>query len=154
MTTIASFTPEELHARNIRTRKLITWLIMFSITMFFAGLTSAYVVSMSGGYWTVITMPQAFYWSTAFVLGGSLTAHLALTAARRGKKEAIVPMLLLTLALGAGFTYSQLRGWGALEELGITWSPNKLTGIGGVYGTDFSITKDGQPWMSFRNLHN
>jgi cytochrome c oxidase subunit 3 len=145
MNTIPSFTPEELHARSIRARKLITWLMIFAIVMFFAGLTSAYVVSMSGGYWTVITLPTVFYWSTAFVLGGSVTVHMALNAARKGKKSAITPMLVLTLALGLGFTYSQVQGWKALATLGITLSPNKLTGIGGTYGKDFTITKDGQP---------
>src|SRR5690606_19356551 len=58
--TLEPFTPEELHERAIRTRKLVTRLILVAIVMFFAGLTSAYVVSMSGGYWVDIKVPQPF----------------------------------------------------------------------------------------------
>ncbi len=139
-----SFTADELHARDIRTRKLITWLFIFAIVMFFAGLTSAYVVSMSGGYWTRITMPTAFYWSTAFVLLGSLTVHMALVSARQGNARMIAPLLVATLALGIGFAGSQFNGWKDLTSKGITWSPNKLEGLGGTYGVDFTITKDGR----------
>lgn len=145
MNTIPSFTPEELKARDIRSRRLITRLIIFAIVMFFAGLTSAYVVSMSGGYWTLIKLPEAFYWSTAFVIAGSLTVHMALNAARRGNTKIIAPLLVATLALGIAFTASQFRGWSELASKGITWSPNKLLGIGGTYGVDFTITKDGSP---------
>lgn len=142
------FTAEEEKQRAVRSRRLITWLLLFAIVMFFAGLTSAYIVSKSGGYWTRITMPQPFYWSTLFVLLGSLTVHLALVAARRGNSRAVAPLVLATLGLGVAFTWSQFNGWKHLVHLGITWSPNKLEGLGGEYGVDFSITKDGQPLVA------
>lgn len=136
--------PAEERERADSSRRMITWLLVFAIVMFFAGLTSAYIVSMSGGYWTTIAMPQPFIWSTVLVLAGSVTVHLALVSARRGRTGLITPLLLATLGLGIAFGVSQFKGWGRLVDIGITPSPNKLLGIGGTYGIDFSVTKDGQ----------
>lgn len=143
--TIASFTPAEERERAVRSRRMLTWLLVFAIVMFFAGLTSAYIVSMSGGYWTRIRMPEPFYWSTAFVLAGSLTIHLALIGARAGRSRLVAPLILATLGLGLAFGASQFKGWSRLVAIGITPSPNKLMGIGGTYGVDFTVTKDGRP---------
>jgi heme/copper-type cytochrome/quinol oxidase subunit 3 len=82
---VAPFTPEELKERAIRTRKLVTWLIILAIVMFFAGLTSAYVVSMSGGYWVDIKIPPAFLISTGAIVVSSVFAQLALMAAQKGR---------------------------------------------------------------------
>lgn len=139
------FTPDEERSRAARARRTLTWLLCFAIMMFFAGLTSAYIVSMSGGYWTSITMPMPFYWSTAFVLAGSATLHLALGSVKKGRTQLALPLIVATLGLGVAFTASQVKGWSRLVELGITISPNKLLGIGGEYGVDFTVSKDGQP---------
>ncbi len=138
-----NYTPEEEKQHAVKARRMMTWLMIFAIVMFFAGLTSAYVVSMSGGYWTRIALPQAFLWSTAFVLVGSLTLHLALRAVQKGAPKRSVPLLLTTLVFGIAFCISQFRGWGDLVDRGITFSPNKLHKLGGTYGVDYSITKDG-----------
>ncbi|MBL7956380.1 MAG: cytochrome c oxidase subunit 3 [Flavobacteriales bacterium] len=137
-------TPAEERERAVRARRTLTWLLCFAIVMFFAGLTSAYIVSMSGGYWTRISMPAPFLWSTALVLAGSLTIHLALITVRKGRTAMALPLILATLGLGIAFTASQVKGWERLVDLGITPSPNKLEGIGGTYGVDFSVSKDGQ----------
>jgi cytochrome c oxidase subunit III len=139
------FSPAEERARAGRARRTLTWLLCFAIVMFFAGLTSAYIVSMSGGYWTSIAMPMPFYWSTILVLAGSLTLQLALSSAAKGRTKLVLPLILATLGLGLAFTASQMNGWSRLVQIGITISPNRLLEIGGVYGSDFSVTKDGQP---------
>jgi len=139
------FSPAEERARASRARRTLTWLLCFAIVMFFAGLTSAYIVSMSGGYWTSIAMPMPFYWSTILVLAGSLTLQLALSSAAKGRTKLVLPLILATLGLGLAFTASQMNGWSRLVQIGITISPNRLLEIGGVYGSDFSVTKDGQP---------
>ena len=138
-----NYTPEEEQQRAVRSRRTLTYLFIFAIVMFFAGLTSAYVVSMSGGYWTRIKLPEAFLWSSVFVLAGSVTVHLALLAVRKGQSKRALPLLLATLALGVAFTVSQFKGWGHLVDQGITLSPNKLHKLGGEYGVDYTITKDG-----------
>ena len=139
-----TFTPQEEHLRSIRSRKLITYLLVFAIVMFFAGLTSAYVVSMSGGFWTRITLPPAFLWSTVLIALGSLFVYLALRAARAGAHQAVVLWLALTLLSGIGFTWSQFAGWSDLVSKGIHWSPNRMTKLTGTYGVDYVFQKDGQ----------
>jgi cytochrome c oxidase subunit 3 len=142
------FTPAEERDRGIRARRMITWLIVFAITMFFAGLISAYLVSMSGGYWTRIALPVPFLWSTALVLAGSLAIQLAVMAARSGRPKQVAPLVLLTLVMGVGFGASQWKGWSQLVSIGITWSPNKVLALGGEYGRDFTLAKDGIPLVA------
>ena len=67
-----SFTEQELQERAVRVRKQITRFMLFAIVMFFAGLTSAYVVSMSGGYWVDIKIPRAFIVSTGAIVISSV----------------------------------------------------------------------------------
>ncbi|MBL7939180.1 MAG: hypothetical protein JNL43_07465 [Flavobacteriales bacterium] len=132
------FTPQELLERTVRTRKALTWFVIIAIVMFFAGLTSAYVVSMSGGYWVDITMPKPFLVSTGAIVLGSVFAQLALSAARKGRNAVITPMLVLTLLLGGVFTWSQFQGWKELVAKG-NFLSGKVLDNKGTYGTDYTI---------------
>lgn len=142
MTYTPTFTPEEELQRQSRTRKLLTWLIVFAIVMFFAGLTSAYVVSKSGGYWVNIRIPQAFHLSTAAILASSVFAQLALTFTAKGRSKAVPSLLGLTLVLGLVFTWSQFQGWKAMVALG-NYTTGKVLDNTGVYGEDWTITRNG-----------
>ncbi len=139
--TAETFTPEEQRGRAIRTRKMLTWFIIFAIVMFFAGLTSAFVVSMSGGYWVRVDMPQAFHFSTGAIVLSSLFAQWSLSSARNGKRSLIGPLLVVSLLLGIVFTWSQFRGWSQLVERG-QYVVGKVTEIKGEYGTDYTITRN------------
>ncbi|MCB0793399.1 MAG: cytochrome c oxidase subunit 3 [Flavobacteriales bacterium] len=133
----------EERSRNFRTRKMLTYLIVFAIVMFFAGLTSAYVVSMSGGYWVDIALPEAFLYSTIFILVSSGLAQLALWDVRKEGGKA--PLLLLaTLFFGMAFAYSQMNGWKALVGGG-QFVVGKVLDFTGTYGEDVSISKNGIP---------
>lgn len=138
-----TFTPEEERQRGFRSRKLVTWLIVFAIVMFFAGLTSAYVVSMSGDFWVHIRIPSAFWISTGAILLSSLTAQLALMGVKRGSTAGTPWLLLVTLVLGLVFTWSQFKGWGELVEKG-NFLVGKVLDSKGEYGTDYTITRNGQ----------
>lgn len=147
MTAIA-FTAQEEKQRSIRSRRMITWLIVFAIVMFFAGLTSAYVVSKSSvDFWVHFRLPSAFYISTGLILLGSLTVHLALSAARSGAKGRIAPMLGLTLALGLAFAYYQVQGWSELRSTGNYLSFSNLLQPTGEYGADYTISMQGATLM-------
>ena len=139
----ATFTPEEELQRKTRSRKLITYLIVFAIVMFFAGLTSAYVVSMSGGYWVDITLPNAFYVSTVAILLSSVSIQFALMAARSGAHQRIAPLLAVTLLLGGVFTWSQFQGWKELISKG-QFAVGRMVQATGVYGKDYTILLQGQ----------
>ena len=139
-----TFSPEEELLRKTRSRKLITYLIVFAIVMFFAGLTSAYVVSMSGGYWVEITLPKAFYVSTVAILLSSVFAQLALMSARSGAFKRIAPLLVLTLVLGGVFSWSQFQGWKELISKG-QFAVGRMAQASGVYGKDYTILRQGEP---------
>ena len=138
-----TFTQEEYQERRLRTRRMLTWTIIFAIVMFFAGLTSAYVVSMSGGYWVDIDLPQAFWISTATIFLSSISAQLALNAAKKGKQGTIGPMLVITLLLGCGFAWSQFQGWSEMVDRG-QFVTGKITAMRGEYGVDYTISRGGQ----------
>ncbi|HMC96624.1 MAG TPA: hypothetical protein VKG92_03165 [Flavobacteriales bacterium] len=143
MTNVA-FTPQEEVQRKVRSRKLITWLLVFAIVMFFAGLTSAYVVSRSSAqYWVIMHLPKVFFVSTALILAGSVTMHLALLAARAGNTRRIPSLLVVTLLLGLGFGYCQWQGWGQLRALGNIFSFSNVLQPTGTYGVDYAIESRG-----------
>lgn len=137
-----TFTPQEELRRKIRTRQMVTWLIVFAIVMFFAGLTSAYVVSMSGSYWVDIRIPTAFQVSTAVILLSSLTAQLALWYTAKGNARPVPVLLVATFALGLVFTWSQFQGWRSLVALG-NFTVGKILDNTGEYGKDWTILHNG-----------
>lgn len=142
MMDIATFTPEEELQRQSRSRQLVTWLIVFAIVMFFAGLTSAYVVSKSGTYWVSFRIPRMFHVSTVAILASSVLAQLALSFTAKGRTKAVPALLLGTLLLGMVFTWSQVQGWKALVHMG-NYATGGVMQNTGVYGTDWSITRNG-----------
>ena len=59
-----------------KTAKPLLWIGLMSIVMFFAGLTSAVIVSKGTAVWETIQIPSAFAISTIFILLSSLTFYL------------------------------------------------------------------------------
>jgi cytochrome c oxidase subunit 3 len=87
------------------------------MTMMFAGLTSALVVSKSRPDWlTNFEMPVSFFYSLVLIIGCSLTIHLAKKAIQKDNQKATSLFLLATLALGLGFVFSQLKGFDQLFD--------------------------------------
>lgn len=135
----------DTHGARIRARRMLTWLTIVAICMLFAGWFSAYLVSMSAGYWTRITLPASFIYGTLAVLAGSATVQMALASARKGGDgRQIVLWLAATLVLGLAFTAFQFSGYSHLIAKGIHLSPSKMSRLGGEYGTDHTFLKDGQ----------
>lgn len=102
-----------------KTAKPLIWIGIVGIVMFFAGLTSAYVVRQAQGDWLYFDVPQIFYASTGVLIISSLTMWLAQRAGRQGNMNNAATFLIATLVLGSTFTYMQFIGWGELVENGI-----------------------------------
>ena len=68
---------DELREGRRKSAKPMLWVSMISMVMFFAGLTSAYVISMKREDWVSFGLPQAFYFSTIFILLSSFTLWLS-----------------------------------------------------------------------------
>jgi cytochrome c oxidase subunit 3 len=114
-----TMTTDEHQSRTARSYKLLLLFAMISMTMMFAGLTSAFVVSKSRADWLKdFQLPSAFYFSTALIIGCSLTFHLAKKAIQKNNQTATTAFLLATLALGIGFVILQFVGFGQIVSNG------------------------------------
>ncbi len=123
-------TAEEHKARSDRSYKLILLFAMVSMTMMFAGLTSAFVVSKSRTDWLKnFQLPTAFYFSTAVIICCSITFHLAKKAIQKNNRAATTYSLLATLALGILFVILQFTGFGQIVAQGyfFTGSASNIT---------------------------
>jgi cytochrome c oxidase subunit 3 len=115
----ATMTTEEHKSRSDRSYKLLLLFAMISMIMMFAGLTSAFVVSKSRADWLKdFQLPTAFYFSTAVIMGCSITFHLAKKAIQKDNQQATTSFLLATLALGVLFVVLQFVGFGQIVESG------------------------------------
>ena len=123
-------TAEEQKSRTNRSYKLILLFAMASMTMMFAGLTSAFVVSKSRADWLKdFQLPPAFYYSTVAIIGCSITFHLAKKAIQKNNQSATTMYLLTTLGLGLLFVFLQFTGFGQIVEKGyyFTGSGSSIT---------------------------
>ena len=112
-------TTNEHQSRTARSYKLILLFAMVSMTMMFAGLTSAFVVSKSRADWLKdFQLPTAFFISTIVILGCSVTFHLAKKSIQKDNQSATTMYLLSTLALGVLFVILQFVGFGQIVSNG------------------------------------
>lgn len=123
-------TTEEQKSRTDRSYKLILLFAMVSMTMMFAGLTSAFVVSKSRADWLKdFQLPPAFYYSTVAIIACSVTFHLAKKAIKKNDQSKTTIFLLITLVLGILFVILQFVGFGQIVENGyyFTGSGSSIT---------------------------
>ncbi|WP_396170884.1 heme-copper oxidase subunit III [Flavobacterium sp.] len=119
-------TTEEHKLRSARSYKLLLIFAMISMTMMFAGLTSALVVSKSRPDWMKdFQLPTPFFFSLAVIILCSITMHLAKKAIQKDNRKATTYLLWTTLALGLTFVYFQFQGFSQLFE-------NHLYPVGGA----------------------
>ena len=121
---------EEHNERKARSSKLILAFAMVSMTMMFAGLTSAFVVSKSRMDWLKdFQLPTAFYVSTAVIVFCSVTFHLAKKSIQKDNWSQTTVLLLATLLLGISFVILQFIGFGEIIDAGhyFTGSESSIT---------------------------
>ncbi|MBK0370258.1 cytochrome c oxidase subunit 3 [Flavobacterium agrisoli] len=124
---------EENKARSDKSYKLILLFAMVSMTMMFAGLTSAFVVSKSRADWLKnFELPSAFYASTLVIMLCSVTFYLAKKAIKKDKHQVTTLYLVATLVLGILFIVLQFAGFGQIVEQGFYF-----TGAGSSITTTF-----------------
>lgn len=137
------FQSDDNQVAEQKAKKNLVSVIVFSITMMFAGFTSAYIVSMGDSFWVKIELPVAFYISTAVILLSSITLWLASRAAAIQSLSKVKIFVGITLVLGIGFAFFQFKGYGQLVDKGAmmnTW----IIVNDGRYGDYFEIKKDDQ----------
>jgi len=112
-------TLEEQKAQKSRSAKLLLIVAMVSMTMMFAGITSAFFVSKSRVDWMKdFVMPTPFFISTVCLLLVSLSFLLAKRAIKKDNKDVTSLFLIAALALGIAFVYFQFQGFDVMVSQG------------------------------------
>lgn len=118
---------QEIKQAHKKSAKPMLWVAMISMTMMFAGLTSAYVVSRSRADWVSFILPGAFNISTALIVLSSLTFLMAKRFIKRENQQLTTLFLVVTLLLGIGFVYFQFDGFSQLYNEGFYFAGDQST---------------------------
>lgn len=97
---------------DLAPKKFNMWIFIFTSFMFFAALTSAFIVYVGGkGHGLDVKLPGIFGYSTVTIIASSVTMFLASRAAKQLQFAKQKLFLLLTIALGILFFILQIYGW-------------------------------------------
>ncbi len=129
---------EELLVARRKAAKPMLWVSMISMVMFFAGLTSAYVISMRRDDWVEFELPQAFYVSTFLIVLSSITLHLSQYFIKTNKRQLSLILGVLTFLLGVGFIWQQYVGFNQLKSVGLFFTgPESTVSTSFIIGITF-----------------
>lgn len=117
MTQVASQEVKPIYTVN--PVKLIVWLFIISIIMFFAAFTSAYLVRRAEGNWVEFDIPMIFYISTFVLILSSVSMHLSVKAAKQDKISRLRTLIAFTTGAGILFLVLQVIGWLQLQNSGV-----------------------------------
>ena len=105
--------------RSNKAKKMMLWLGMISMSMTFAGLTSAYVVSSSRADWIQqIDLPFDFTISSLIIILSSVTFYFAFKMLKMKNLKITHLLLIITLSLALAFIYFQIQGFNGIIEKG------------------------------------
>jgi len=124
------YTSQPEGEKMIRAKKMMLWFGIVGLSMMFAGLTSAYIVSKERRDWlTDFELPQAFYISTAVIVLSSITMFLAKRSIKTNAAGKAKIWLAATLLLGIVFVYMQFVGFDEIIANGyfFTGSESNIT---------------------------
>lgn len=101
-----------------RAKVTMLWIGIVAIIMFFAALTSGFILSMGGPKWVSVDVPAPFVYSTFIIAISSATMYWAQLSAQKGNAGGIRLGAMLTFLLGLVFGYMQYVGFVTLFEQG------------------------------------
>ena len=110
--------------QRIHPHKLLMWIAICSISMMFAGWSSAVMVRKAQGNWLLFSMPIAFWFSTAVILISSFTMHLSVKSFRQRNMPLYKSFITVTALLGLLFAVLQIFGFYQLTRNGVTLESN------------------------------
>jgi cytochrome c oxidase subunit 3 len=110
---------DEQAIKQYKAKKMMLWVGMISMSMTFAGLTSAYVVSSTRADWlSQLEMPGAFAISTLLILLSSISFYLAKKSLKAKNVKQTKTWVLTTFVLAILFVYFQFKGFGDIIAQG------------------------------------
>jgi cytochrome c oxidase subunit 3 len=111
-----------------RAKKMMLWFGLISLTMSFAGLTSAYVVSSEREDWlSDFEIPQAFFISLAVIILSSVTFYFAKRNVIAQESKKGMTFLVLTFILGITFIIFQFKGFSEIIANGYFFTGSEST---------------------------
>ena len=108
---------------NLKARKFMMWLFLVSSFIFFAGLTSGFIVYTAGdpSRGIKILLPQVFKYSTAVIILSSISMHWAYLSGKKLQFNKQNLYLSITIILGIAFLLFQVQAWITLFNQGVTF---------------------------------
>jgi cytochrome c oxidase subunit 3 len=119
--------PERYIPFPVSKERLVMWLVLTGITMLFAGLASAYIITSHGPSWQAIALPQLLWANTFVLLASSVTIERTRLGISRNDLDSARVWIAVTGILGLAFLIGQLWAWRQLVEAGI-YLPSALQG--------------------------
>jgi cytochrome c oxidase subunit 3 len=110
---------EDLLIAKRKSAKALLWIGIISMIMFWAGLTSAYIVRQNAGNWLLFNVPDMFFISTAVIILSSIVFLYVQSAVKKNNTKGVIWGTLTTLILGFVFMACQYKGWGDLFDRGV-----------------------------------
>ena len=120
---------EFLNPNKVKAKKMMLLFSLLSLTMTFAGLTSAYLVSKGRPDWLVdFELPELFFYSTFILLLSSVSIQVSKYNLNKNKaNKDVLIWLILTLLLGIIFVVFQLYAFKSLIQQGYYFSGAQST---------------------------
>jgi len=116
-----------------KTYKPLLWVGLISIIMFFAGLTSAVIVSKANSTWIQFQVPFTFTISTFLIVLSSGTFQWGIFSIKNDKTNLAKFTFGITLLLGLAFVISQFYAWKELYSSGIVAAGENSTPAGSYF---------------------
>lgn len=117
---------------NEKAKKNMLYWAMASMTVFFGGFCSYYLVMHGNSNWLVFNLPALFFVSTAVIVLSSGTMWWAQKAVAAGNANGTRLGTLLTLGLGILFCALQVMAWKALYGQGIVFAGRQSNIAGAI----------------------
>jgi cytochrome c oxidase subunit 3 len=100
------------------------WAFLGTISMLFAGFTSAYIVRRAGADFRPIAAPDLLWWNSLVLVGSSVALELARRRLRAWELAGARRFVSATGLLGTAFAAGQLLVWRLLADRGIFLASN------------------------------
>ena len=140
---------------ELRSKKMIVWLVIFAVVMFFGGITSAIMVIYGKLLWVHILPPSIFWVGNALIVLSSGALIMALRALKAGEQSTSLYLTFVTFILGLAFVFTQIKGWNEMAAMGMGFTVtqtekgddydwNTTGDLNGGYGTNYYFELNGQ----------
>jgi len=110
---------KDLPPDKIQAYKFALWIGMASIIMFFAAITSAYLVRKPVGNWYEFKLPIQFFYSTILIVLSSVFIEDAYRSIKAKREARYKRTIFLATAFGVSFIIMQIISWKAMVATGL-----------------------------------